>query len=244
MSRKEMSKPVLIIVHSEKSSSGRIGHLLQAKGCALDIRRPCLGEALPSTLEQHAGAMIFGGPMSANDGDPYLRSEIDFIAVPLKENKPFLGICLGAQMLALHLGGTVKAHPRGLVEIGYYPLRATAEGLSYGPWPGHVYHWHREGMNLPEGAVCLASSDAYENQAMRYGAVAFGIQFHPEVTRLTMHRWTVIAAHRFELPGAQERNQQLEGQLLHDEAVKEWTSRFLDHWLACGNGSASASRAA
>lgn len=239
----ETSKPVLVILHSENSTAGRVGQLIQARGHALDIRRPCLGEPLPGTLGEHAGAMIFGGPMSANDPDPYLKSEIEFIAVPLGENKPFLGICLGAQMLALHLGGKVAAHPRDLVEIGYYPLEATAAGSDYGPWPGHVYHWHREGMSLPRGAVRLASSEAYENQAIRYGAAAFGIQFHPEVTRLTMHRWTIIAAHRFELPGAQQRNEHLEGQLLYDDAVKDWIGRFLDTWLASA-GSDPATKAA
>jgi GMP synthase (glutamine-hydrolysing) len=230
----EENKPVLAILHSETSTCGRIGQMLQAKGWRLDIRRPCLGEGLPESLAAHAGAIIFGGPMSANDPQPYLKSEIEFIGVALKENKPFLGICLGAQMLAVHLGGTVAGHPRNLVEIGYYPLQATEAGVSYGPWPSHVYHWHREGMSLPDGAVRLAFSEDYENQAIRYGATAFGIQFHPEVTRLTMHRWTVIAAHRFELPGAQDRNQHLEGQLLHDEPVKQWTEAFLDRWLAGG----------
>ncbi len=243
MSGDESTKPVLVILHSETSTAGRIGHLLRAKGLGLDIRRPCIGEPLPGTLAEHAGAMIFGGPMSANDPEPYLKREIDFIAVPLRENKPFLGICLGAQMLALHLGGTVAGHPEGRVEIGYYPLRATAEGSSYGPWPGYVYHWHREGMSLPAGAVRLAYSEAYDNQAMRCGAAAFGIQFHPEVTRLTMHRWTVSGAHRFGLPGAQERNEHLEGQLLHDEEVRGWLTRFLDQWLGCDRSSAH-SRAA
>ena len=79
----------------------------------------------------------------------------------------------------------------------------------------------------------LAYSETYDNQAMRCGAAAFGIQFHPEVSRLTMHRWTVTGAHRFGLPGAQERNEHLEGNLLHDGEVRDWLSRFLDHWLGC-----------
>ena len=60
---------ILIVLHSETSTPGRIGHMLAGKGRRLDIRRPCLGEDLPDTLEHHAGAVIFGGPMSANDGD-------------------------------------------------------------------------------------------------------------------------------------------------------------------------------
>ena len=80
-------------------------------------------------MAEHAAAIIFGGPMSANDGDDFIRREIDWIAVPLRENKPFLGICLGAQMLARHLGGRVFSHPDGHAEVGYYPIRPTESGL-------------------------------------------------------------------------------------------------------------------
>lgn len=223
---------VLIVVHSESSTPGRIGTMLRAMGHDLDIRRPCLGDDLPDTMDHHAGAIIFGGPMSANDSDSWIAREIDWIGVPLGADKPFLGVCLGAQMLAKHLGGGVAPHPQGLVEIGYYPLRVTAAAEPFGPWPELVYHWHRESFTLPHGGVRLAMSDAFENQAFRYGGKAFGIQFHPEVTRLTMHRWTVLAAHRFALPNAQGRAQHLDANLLHDAAVKTWLGRFLAIWLS------------
>ena len=226
-----MSKTILVVVHSEVSTPGRIGHMLRERGYRLDIRRPCLGEALPETMAGHEGAVIFGGPMSANDNDAWIAREIDWIGVALQEKKPFLGVCLGAQMLAKQLGAEVTAHPRGEVEIGYYPLMPTPEGEALGPWPAHVYHWHREGFSLPRGAARIASSECFENQAFRFGGNAFGIQFHPEVTRLTMHRWTVIGEHRFVLPGAQARQAHLDGNLLHDGPVKQWLSRFLERWL-------------
>ena len=228
-----MSAPrdVLIVLHTEASTPGRIGHMLQEKGYRLDIRRHSLGDPLPGTLAQHAGAVIFGGPMSANDPDDWIAREIDWIGLPLKEQKPFLGVCLGAQMLSKHLGGAVGPHADGLVEIGYYPLMPTREGAAHGPWPAQVYHWHREGLTLPKDAVRLATGETFENQAFRYGDRAFGIQFHPEVTRLTMHRWGVIGAHRFVMPNAQNSAAHLEGNLLHDAPVKDWLSRFLDHWL-------------
>src|SRR5215472_7613767 len=93
-------RPVLIVLHQENSTPGRIGNALRAVGHALDIRRPRFGDALPETLDEHAGAVILGGPMSANDCDDYVRREIDWIEIPLREQRPFLGICLGAQMLA------------------------------------------------------------------------------------------------------------------------------------------------
>lgn len=225
---------ILIVLHSEHSTPGRIGQFLRHRGHMLDIRRPCLGEALPATMSGHAGAIIFGGPMSANDSDSWIAGEIDWIDIPLREGKPFLGVCLGAQMLAKRLGASVTAHGEGHVEIGYYPIRPTPAGASLGPWPGHVYHWHREGFDLPSGAELMATGDTFENQAFRFGACAFGIQFHPEVTRLTMHRWTVLGAHRFSMPGAQNREQHLAGQLVHDHPVKDWLGRFLDRWLCLG----------
>ena len=227
-----MHRKILIILHSEASTPGRIGQLLQARGLTLDIRRPCLGEALPATMAGHDGAVIFGGPMSANDSDDWIAREIDWIEVPLKERKPFLGVCLGAQMLSKQLGGAVGPHRDGLVEIGYYPLRGTAAGEFLGPWPAQVYHWHREGFTLPAGSQKLAEGDSFENQVFRHGERAFGIQFHPEVSRLTMHRWTVRAAHRFVLPGAQGAVAHLAGNLLHDGAVRQWLDRFLDCWLS------------
>lgn len=227
-----MTKAILIVVHSEVSTPGRIGHMLAQRGYRLDIRRPCLGEALPETMEHHDGAVIFGGPMSANDPDDWITREIDWIGVPLREHKPFLGVCLGAQMLARHLGGTVAPHPDGHVEIGYYPLQPTADGAHMGPWPPHVYHWHREGFSLPHGATRVATGETFENQAVRYGPAAYGLQFHPEVTRHTMHRWTVLGAHRFVMPGAQGRDAHLDGNLVHDMAVKDWLTRFLDRWLS------------
>src|SRR5262245_30614465 len=229
-----MIRRILIIVHQETSTPGRVGVKLARRGCTLDIRRPCLGHPLPASLDDHSGVVVFGGPMSANDcGDlQFIRQEIDWLAVPLKEQVPYLGICLGAQLLCRHLGGEVRPHPEGQAEIGYYAIRPTAAGIAFGPWPGMVYHWHREGFSLPNGAVLLAEGDTFVNQAFRYGPAAFGIQFHPEVTLAMMHRWTVRAAHRFSLPGAQPREAHLEGRLIHDHAVDHWLAQFLDHWLA------------
>src|SRR6201995_2798115 len=81
-------RPVLVILHQETSSPGRVGTALRARGHALDIRRPRFGDPLPETLDAHAGAVIFGGPMSANDSDDYVTREIDWIEVPLREHGP------------------------------------------------------------------------------------------------------------------------------------------------------------
>lgn len=223
------SKPsVLIVLHQERSSPGRVGQMLEEKGFSLDIRRPVLGQRLPETLEKHAGAVVFGGPMSANDPDDFVRREIDWLNVPLRENKPFLGICLGAQMLVRHLGGRVEADREERTEIGWYPIRPTEHGRLLMPWPKMVYHFHREGFSLPHGAKLLATGDIYPNQAFRYGENAWGVQFHAELTRAMMHRWVVHGAHRFVLPNAQQGREHLEGRMIFDAPLKAWLSAFLD----------------
>ena len=123
-----MLKPVLLILHQEHSSPGRVGQVLAKLGYPLDIRRPRFGDPLPETMDEHAGAAIFGGPQSANDNEEFVRREIDWIGVPLRDKKPYLGICLGAQMMAHHLGGRVYPHPQGHAEVGYYPIRPTQAG--------------------------------------------------------------------------------------------------------------------
>lgn len=221
--------PILIVLHQERSSPGRVGQMLRAAGFGLDIRRPVLGDPLPETLDNHAGAIVFGGPMSANDEEPEgLRREIDWLEVPLRENRPYLGICLGAQMLARHLGACVGPHADGLAEIGWYPLHPTDEGAQLMDWPRMVYHFHREGFDLPAGATLLATADDYENQAFRYGENAWAVQFHGELTRAMMQRWVVHGAPRFQLPNAQPGRDHLEGRMVHDGPLRQWLGDFLD----------------
>lgn len=219
---------ILTVLHQERSSAGRVGQMLEASGFELDIRRPPLGDPLPETLQDHVGAVIFGGPQSANDTDSYIIDETEWLKVPLTENKPFLGICLGAQMLVNHLGGSVSTNEEGLVEIGWYPLKTTEAGKQLMEWPDMVYHFHREGFSLPRDAVLLATADAYPNQAFRYGENAWAVQFHAELTRVMMHRWAVHGAHRFDLPGAQKGHEHLEGRMIWDTHLKTWLGRFLE----------------
>ncbi|MBX3579144.1 MAG: glutamine amidotransferase [Rhizobiaceae bacterium] len=227
---------ILVVLHQEMSSPGRVGHLLMEAGFDLDILRPPLGDALPETLERHAGAVVFGGPMSANDGDEFVKRETDWLAVPLNEDRPFLGICLGAQMLVNHLGGKVEGHGDGLVEIGWYPIRPTEDGAALMQWPEMVYQFHREGFSLPKDATLLATADAYPNQAFRYGSNAWGVQFHAELTAVMMHRWVVRGAHRFELPGAQQGRDHLGGRLIWDLHLRRWLGEFLERIFGKADG--------
>src|SRR4051812_36624445 len=135
----EPRQPILVVLHSENSTPGRVGQQLKERGFTLDVRRPRFGDGLPDTLDGHAAAVIFGGPQSANDDDEVVKREIDWIGVPLDEGKPYLGVCLGAQMLAKRLGARVYKHPDGHAEIGYYPIHPTEAGREMCcDWPDHV----------------------------------------------------------------------------------------------------------
>lgn len=169
--------------------------------------------------------------MSANDGRdmPGIGAELDFISTALESGKPFLGICLGAQLLAKTLGAHVTTHPAGLAEIGYARIVPTTEGMAYLDGPMMVYEWHREGFDLPRGATLLAEGSVFPNQFFRYGDHAYGVQFHPEVTGETIKRWTIRSAERLKLPGAQPREAHLSGHASFDGTLNRWIQRFMDH---------------
>jgi GMP synthase (glutamine-hydrolysing) len=223
--------PVLIVLHQEHSHPGRVGLRLAARGHPLDIRRPRFGDPLPETLAGHAGAVIFGGPMSANDADDYIKRETDWIGTALAEEAPFLGLCLGAQMLARKLGATVKGHPDGHSEVGFFPLRVTEAGRKLVDWPDVVHHFHREGFDLPSGATLLAEGESFPNQAFSYGRNAFGLQFHVELTLAMVHRWTSRIKDRPPNPGLQAAERHFEGRALHDWKTSVFLDKFLELWL-------------
>jgi len=229
-----MSRPVLIVVHQERSTPGRVGELLEARGHTLDRRCPNQGDALPERLDEHAAAIVFGGPMSANDDHlPGIRAELEWLDAAFASGRPVLGICLGAQLIARALGARVDNHPAGLVEIGYHEVRPTAAGAHFLERPTMFYQWHRETFELPRGAVHLAHNGAFPAQAFCWRERVFGIEFHPEMTRAMIERWTGSqkGAAQLALPGAQPRERQLESFERFAPVTDRWLERFLERDL-------------
>ncbi len=233
MSETQTRKPVLLVVHREASRPGQVEEALNAKGWPTE--RCCLnaGNKLPACMEGYAGAVIVGGPMSANDDNlSSIKAELDWLPGVIEQETPFFGICLGAQMLARCLGAKVWRHPDGMMEIGYYPIVPTPQATGLFKKPMHVYHWHKEGFDLPTGAELLVEGEIFQNQAFKYGPSAYGVQFHPEMQEPIMRHWLEAASHMLVEPGAQAPEQQLDGHAQYGPAMHRWLDDFIDVWLA------------
>ncbi len=225
-----VGKRVLVVLHRDVSSPCEIGRILREGGATLDVRRPPLGDPLPDEHEGHDTAIVFGGPMSANDGDDWIRGEIDWIGDALRAGIPTLGICLGAQMLAKALGARVARHPTGYRETGFTPIRpAPGACATWSALPERVYQWHEEGVELPRGARLLASGDDFHVQAYAYGS-GVGLQFHAEADLQLVDRLTsTIEFGGIVTPDVRERH--LSDHARHGQGVLRWLDAFLRHWL-------------
>lgn len=222
---------ILVVVHQKHSTPGRVGELLEARGYALDRRCPCIEHPLPEDPRDYAAVVVFGGPMSANDCDCLagIRHEIEFTKRVLDDGVPFLGICLGGQILARALGGGVAPDPGNHVEIGYTRVDPVPGAEPLFEHSRFFFQWHREGFEVPRGADLLATgSGAFPNQAFRVGDRAYGLQFHPEITLAMIHRWNMGGGHRLHLPGAQPKRAHVKGHELFDPGIERWTEALFD----------------
>lgn len=149
--------------------------------------------------------IVLGGPIGVGDVDdyPFLTREIALLERRLADDRPTLGVCLGSQLMAAALGARVYAGP--VKEIGWAPLQLTDEGRAsclapLGEPDATVLHWHGDTFDLPAGAIRLASTPAYANQAFAYGQNALALQFHIEADPARLAEWYV--GHTVELGAA------------------------------------------
>ena len=189
---------VLVLQHIACEPPGVYEDVLHQQGAALTRIEVDAGEALPDAREFDA-IVAMGGPMSANDDAelPWLRDEKAFVAAAVRAGTPFWGVCLGVQLLAASLGARVYAGDDP--EVGVLPVELTDEGrrdpvFSALPPAVPALQWHGDTFDLPEGAVRLAGSDAYPNQAFRFEK-AYGVQFHLEVSREMAREWMDVPAY-------------------------------------------------
>ena len=183
---------VLVLQHIACEPPGAYEDVLRERGAALTRVEVDAGDELPDWREFSA-IVAMGWPVSAYDDDtlPWLADEKALIAAAVRAGMPFWGVCLGVQLLAASLGARVYAGDEP--EVGVLAVELTEEGRAdpvFSALPRSVpaLQWHGDTFDLPPGAVRLAGSPAYPNQAFRFEN-AYGVQFHLEVSSEMAREW-------------------------------------------------------
>ncbi|MCG6938286.1 MAG: glutamine amidotransferase [Gammaproteobacteria bacterium] len=195
------NKMVNVIRHLAFEDLGSFASVLQAHDYQVNYYEAADFSLRPGEMSQidalsEGLLVILGGPISVNDGVlfPFIDAEISLLKLRIAADRPTLGICLGAQLIASALGANV--YPGKEKEIGWYDLSLTAAGersaLRYlDAKHCSMLHWHGETFELPAAAVLLASSEKYPHQAFSYGNNTLALQFHPEITQHGMEKWFI-----------------------------------------------------
>ncbi|MEW5774616.1 MAG: type 1 glutamine amidotransferase [Thermodesulfobacteriota bacterium] len=163
-----------------------------ARGHAVAVSRLFAGDPLPE-MAAFDFLMVMGGPMNVYEHQehPWLEQEKRFLRQALDADKVVLGVCLGAQLLADVLGGSIRQVVHK--EIGWLPVRSTPEALGRRlfkrfPLDYTAFHWHGETFSIPPGAVRVAESEACHNQGFALGDRVVGLQFHLEATARSLEQ--------------------------------------------------------
>jgi GMP synthase (glutamine-hydrolysing) len=179
---------------------------------------------------------VLGGPISVNDSArfPFLAQELAIVRARMLQDTPCIGICLGAQLMALAMGGQVA--PMGAKEIGWSKLMlsetlATSDPLRILGNDTPVLHWHGEEFTIPEGGVPLASTPACPNQAFAWKRNGLALQFHPEVTARGLERWYIGHVEELSAAGCDIPAMRSEGQR-QTEMLRGRAQAFLHDWLS------------
>lgn len=188
---------IIIIKHIQKEGPGTIAEYFKdAKIIELEK-----GDTLPSDINDIDAVFSMGGPMNVYEEDkyPFLKDEDRFIKLLIKEEVPFMGICLGAQLLAKACGALVYKAP--VREVGWHNVELSGDPLFKGLSKNiDVLQWHEDTFDIPSNGILLATGRDVRNQAFRFGKCAYGIQFHIEVTPQMIIDWFGNDAVKYKIP--------------------------------------------
>jgi GMP synthase-like glutamine amidotransferase len=190
-------QPLLILQQLDEDGPAFLATWLQREGLPFELRNAQAGQMPPADLSGHAGLLLLGGEMSANDDLPALRQAEGLVREALAAGKPVLGHCLGGQLMARALGAAVQAAPAP--ELGWTTIDV-ADTPAARDWfgaagPHTVFQWHYEAFALPRGAQVLAGNAASPHQAVLLdpagpgGGLHLALQFHPELDAAKLARW-------------------------------------------------------
>lgn len=188
-------KRALVFRHVPHEGLGTLEPFFEKSKVNIEYCDLFTGDPISDDLERYDMIISMGGPMNADETDryPFLLDERETIKEAIRLKLPVFGICLGSQIIARALGANVYPGPKK--EIGWFPIHLKEEAKKDPVFSAFkekdpvVFHWHGDTFDLPKGAVLLASSDLYPNQAFRFDQHVYAFQFHIEVTASMIQDW-------------------------------------------------------
>ncbi len=234
-----MTLRVVVLQHERETGLGSFAALLDAADVDYDVVETLRGR-LPSA-DAFEGAIALGGSLNASD--PRLVGARRWIRTSVLRGMPFLGVCLGAQLLASVLGAAVERQPRP--EVGVHDVYLTDPARRdpvFSALPGRlaVFGCHEDRFALPSGAVPLAGSIACTYQAFRFGVGAYGLQFHPELRPDDLASWARLPGYGRLFEAAGVTGDQLARDLERARRDLDALARhLLERWLDLASGVAA-----
>lgn len=189
-------KPVAIFRHAATEGPGYFATFLSEHSIPMELFKIDKGVAVPQDAAQFSGLVFMGGPMSVNDDLPWIPQVLALIRDAVTKDVPVLGHCLGGQLMAKAMGGTVGCNP--VKEIGWGEVTVLNDPVAQAWFKGapasfESFHWHGEIFTIPAGATRILESAYCPNQAFALGK-HLGMQCHVEMTEEMIKSWCAVGA--------------------------------------------------
>jgi GMP synthase-like glutamine amidotransferase len=228
-------RPLTVFRHIACEGPGYLAEVLDRQGIPYRVIRIDKNEPVPGSIEDTAGLVFMGGPMSVNDPLPWIEQELALIRIAQDRDLPVLGHCLGGQLISRALGGTISTNP--VKEIGWHPVRnagtpAAADWLRDIPGEPTLFHWHGETFSIPDGADLILENDNCAHQAFALGNT-LALLCHVEMTASMVSEWAAL--YRDELQDitqtVQSEQQMTAGLASRISAAQQVADRLYQRWL-------------
>jgi GMP synthase (glutamine-hydrolysing) len=227
-------KTLVALRHLAFEDLGLIDPFLIQRGWRVRYRDVGVDDLRTTELRDADLLAVLGGPIGAEDDAlyPFLADEVQLISERLSNQKPILGICLGAQLMARALGASIRTMDHK--EIGYASVNLTESArksplIHIGNQP--VLHWHGDQFSMPRGVASLASTSVCPNQAFMIGSHAMAWQFHLEVDAKRIEQWLIGHCGELSQVGI-DRQQLREAAKSHSEQLGKILDLVMQDWLA------------